>query len=154
MDSVSAHSGIPVSDLFDSYTGLIAVFHALHRLLAPRHPPQALSSLAALILPLSSPTRPLGLRRGLVRRKFSINFPSYRSPVASPRKRVTILFSLRAHAETHEKLQRMPACADIYCILVSATLTATELSKNLPWNSTPEGRLSGETINRFTTTSS
>src|ERR1700722_20251672 len=35
---------------FDSFTGLIAVFHALHRLLAPRHPPHALSSLAALIL--------------------------------------------------------------------------------------------------------
>src|SRR5438132_6001115 len=35
---------------FDSFPGLIAVFHALHRLLAPRHPPPALSSLAALIL--------------------------------------------------------------------------------------------------------
>ena len=35
---------------FDSSPGLIAVFHALHRLLAPRHPPHALSSLAALIL--------------------------------------------------------------------------------------------------------
>jgi hypothetical protein len=35
---------------FDSFPGLIAVFHALHRLLAPRHPPHALSSLAALIL--------------------------------------------------------------------------------------------------------
>lgn len=36
---------------FDQSPGLIAVFHALHRLLAPRHPPHALSSLAALILP-------------------------------------------------------------------------------------------------------
>jgi hypothetical protein len=35
---------------FDSFPGLIAVFHALHRLLAPRHPPHALNSLAALIL--------------------------------------------------------------------------------------------------------
>jgi hypothetical protein len=34
----------------DSFPGLIAVFHALHRLLAPRHPPHALNSLAALIL--------------------------------------------------------------------------------------------------------
>jgi hypothetical protein len=34
----------------DSSPGLIAVFHALLRLLAPRHPPHALSSLAALIL--------------------------------------------------------------------------------------------------------
>ena len=37
---------------FDQSPGLIAVFHALHRLLAPRHPPHALSSLAALIFPL------------------------------------------------------------------------------------------------------
>src|SRR5437879_5683460 len=36
---------------FDNSPGLIAVFHALHRLLAPRHPPHALSSLTALILP-------------------------------------------------------------------------------------------------------
>ncbi len=33
--------------LFDSFPRLIAVFHALHRLLTPRHPPHALSSLAA-----------------------------------------------------------------------------------------------------------
>src|SRR5476651_2134376 len=39
--------------VFDQYPGLIAVFHALHRLLAPRHPPHALSSLAALIDPLT-----------------------------------------------------------------------------------------------------
>src|SRR5437016_1658910 len=38
---------------FDQSPGLIAVFHALHRLLAPRHPPHALSSLAALIFPLA-----------------------------------------------------------------------------------------------------
>src|SRR6186997_937194 len=37
---------------FDQSPGLIAVFHALHRLLARRHPPHALSSLAALIIPL------------------------------------------------------------------------------------------------------
>src|ERR1019366_9278464 len=39
--------------VFDQSPGLIAVFHALHRLLAPRHPPHALSSLAALIDPLA-----------------------------------------------------------------------------------------------------
>ena len=31
---------------FDNSPGLIAVFHALQRLLTPRHPPCALSSLA------------------------------------------------------------------------------------------------------------
>ena len=35
--------------LFDSFPGLIAAFHALHRLLAPRHPPHALSSLTTMI---------------------------------------------------------------------------------------------------------
>jgi hypothetical protein len=35
--------------LFDGFPGLIAVFHARRRLLAPRHPPRALSSLAAMI---------------------------------------------------------------------------------------------------------
>ena len=44
--------------LFDSFPELIAVFHALHRLLTPRHPPHALSSLTTLIL-ASRPTRPL-----------------------------------------------------------------------------------------------
>jgi hypothetical protein len=36
---------------FNSSPGLIAVFHALRRLLVPRHPPHALSSLAALFPP-------------------------------------------------------------------------------------------------------
>ena len=47
---------------FDQSPELIAVFHALHRLLAPRHPPHALSSLAALIDPLLTRTRRLRFR--------------------------------------------------------------------------------------------
>src|SRR5207253_7771097 len=43
---------------FDQFPGLIAVFHALHRLLAPRHPPHALSNLAALIFLFSDPRLP------------------------------------------------------------------------------------------------
>jgi hypothetical protein len=35
--------------LFDNYPGLFAVFHARHRLLTPRHPPCALSSLTTNI---------------------------------------------------------------------------------------------------------
>jgi hypothetical protein len=35
--------------LFDSYPELFAVFHARHRLLTPRHPPCALSSLTTNI---------------------------------------------------------------------------------------------------------
>ena len=50
---------------FDQSPGLIAVFHALHRLLAPRHPPHALSSLAALIdsSPWTLPPRTREARR-------------------------------------------------------------------------------------------
>src|ERR1700758_3697719 len=48
---------------FDSSSGLIAVFHALHRLLAPRHPPHALSSLAALILPSTAAAKGITIHR-------------------------------------------------------------------------------------------
>lgn len=37
--------------LFDGFPGLFAAFHALHRLLAPRHPPYALVSLTTWISP-------------------------------------------------------------------------------------------------------
>jgi hypothetical protein len=39
------HSGIFGSRPAHGYPKLIAVFHALHQLLTPRHPPSALSSL-------------------------------------------------------------------------------------------------------------
>src|SRR5438094_4802042 len=48
---------------FDQSPGLIAVFHALHRLLAPRHPPHALSSLAALFLSSRPPAGPVDRER-------------------------------------------------------------------------------------------
>ena len=77
--------------LFDGFPGLIAVFHALPRLLAPRHPPHALSSLAALI----PPSNPCTTRdeAGIA--------PSYQAhdPGKGGGPRVTILFSLKAHAE-------------------------------------------------------
>jgi hypothetical protein len=41
--------------LFDSFPGLFAAFHALHRLLAPRHPPHALSNLTTMILASNTP---------------------------------------------------------------------------------------------------
>ena len=43
-------SGIPASKPISSSARLIAACHALHRLLAPRHPPYALISLTILIL--------------------------------------------------------------------------------------------------------
>ena len=42
--------------LFDSYPRLIAAYHVLHRLLAPRHPPCTLSNLTTFIL-VSPPPR-------------------------------------------------------------------------------------------------
>ena len=36
--------------MFDTYSGLIAAYNALHRLLTPRHPPWALSNLTTLFL--------------------------------------------------------------------------------------------------------
>jgi hypothetical protein len=47
--------------LLDSYPELFAVFHALHRLLTPRHPPCALSSLTTTIQ--NSPHPPADSRR-------------------------------------------------------------------------------------------
>src|SRR5260221_14355233 len=52
------HSEIPGSKLVCHFPGLIAAYHVLHRLLVPRHPPCALSSLTghpsvlALCLPV------------------------------------------------------------------------------------------------------
>src|SRR5215470_10038014 len=42
------HSDIPGSKLVCSSPRLIAAYHVLHRLLVPRHPPCALSSLTAI----------------------------------------------------------------------------------------------------------
>ena len=50
--------------LFDGFPELFAAFHALHRLLTPRHPPHALSSLTTMIL-VSHPTRLLPQPAGL-----------------------------------------------------------------------------------------
>ncbi len=40
----------PDRSLLSGSPELIAAFHALHRLLAPRHPPHALSSLTTILL--------------------------------------------------------------------------------------------------------
>ena len=49
-DAALPAPGCPIREprdqrLFDSYPGRFAVYYALHRLLAPRHPPYTLSSL-------------------------------------------------------------------------------------------------------------
>ena len=92
---------------FDSFPGLIAVFHALHRLLAPRHPPHALNSLAALI--------PSSIRAAHAPRNRNAN-QLLAQAVLRPGL-VTILFLLRAHAETRKKLQREVALPSRSCDL-------------------------------------
>src|SRR5262249_42419263 len=94
MDSAHVIRGSRNQRSFDSFSGLIAVFHALHRLLAPRHPPHALSSLAAFI--------PSSHRVATTPRKRLL-------PATRPRFRPRVgndPFLLRAHAETRKKLQR------------------------------------------------
>ena len=44
------HSDIPGFAVVCTYPRLIAAYHVLHRLLVPRHPPSALSSLIYWIL--------------------------------------------------------------------------------------------------------
>src|SRR5579872_1149750 len=58
---------------FDGSAGIIAVFHALPRLLAPRHPPHALSSLAALAPP--SRAAPWGAGQEDLRSRFQVTAP-------------------------------------------------------------------------------
>jgi hypothetical protein len=64
---------------FDQSPELIAVFHALHRLLAPRHPPHALSSLAALIDPLTGDPGIASLILGLDKDKIKLRYRPVRA---------------------------------------------------------------------------
>ena len=68
---------------FDGSPELIAVFRALRRLLAPRHPPHALSSLAALIL--ASKARTSGLRTDARHEDGSTSYRTYPDrPIQKP----------------------------------------------------------------------
>jgi hypothetical protein len=82
---------------FDSSPELIAVFHALHRLLAPRHPPHALSSLTALIPPSIGPSGDLRPPARQIKFRIASRYFSQKSndPISQ---------SIRAHAETQKKL--------------------------------------------------
>jgi hypothetical protein len=56
------HSDIPGSKLVCSSPGLIAAYRVLHRLLAPRHSPYALSSLTTSVFGLTRPSPVFGLQ--------------------------------------------------------------------------------------------
>ena len=87
---------------FDSSPGLIAVFHALRRLLAPRHPPHALSSLAALILSSVRSRRAYAATLAYFGAD-RFQLLAHHDAVGS---NDDPLLSLRAHAESRKKLPR------------------------------------------------
>ncbi len=104
---------------FDSFPGLIAVFHALRRLLAPRHPPHALSSLAALILSSARDTATLRCQNRIQ--------PTDPPPLGEELGRVTILSLSGSCRDSITANRRL---APPTCRCRDATLTATKLSKN------------------------
>ena len=126
MDSVYAIQGSRDQHSFDSFPGLIAVFHALHRLLAPRHPPHALSSLAALIV--SSAGAPASVR--------SHQLPSPDHSFEQPGEKVTILTlskgSCRDSKETAKRPRTMQALPKAPCALVNCNSYRYPIVKELP----------------------
>src|SRR5206468_11788481 len=113
---------------FDSSAGLVAVFHALPRLLAPRHPPHALSSLTAWIPPSDSKEPSCGIACGPLPARLH-------SLPKEGRARVTIQCSLESVFESLARNRGDPCSRPkaelhkppVHC---EATLTATDLSKN------------------------
>jgi hypothetical protein len=104
----------------DGSAEIIAVFHALHRLLAPRHPPHALSSLAALAPP-SNPslarrankTRPAKTTPELASSR-ECNSPALNLPKGSTENRKNY----------HALNNRVAPIAENAVVLVIATFTA------------------------------
>src|SRR3989442_9706639 len=76
------HSDIPGSKLACSSPRLFAACHVLHRLLAPRHPPYALSSLTIKLTQHVVPIRPFPRGCLLVLRKLA--FPQIAPPAIPP----------------------------------------------------------------------
>src|SRR3954451_579833 len=81
------HSGIPGSTPADGSPRLIAAYHALHRLLTPRHPPCALSSAtpAPARAHLTRPPPPRTERDGLLLRTSALVKVGYAPPPGFPR---------------------------------------------------------------------
>jgi hypothetical protein len=127
MDSARVIRAPRAQRLCDGSPGLIAVFHALHRLLAPRHPPHALSSLAAPT-PCSRPT--LARRHGLPRPGVPAARPD--TPGTGQRAESNAPALSQAHAEIHGMPTRRPGPKGPtrHAARRDATLTATVLSKN------------------------
>ena len=91
--------------LFDSFPRLFAAFHALHRLLTPRHPPYALSRLTTMISgspwPLETPHK----------EKSNRNRPNERSSQIAPKPNNLILTrwetaSRRHRSRRHREITR------------------------------------------------
>jgi hypothetical protein len=76
IDDSSLHEpGFPIQksldlSLFSDFPGLIAAYHVFHRLLVPRHPPYALSSLAINLILISCSALETILRYVIVKEHF------------------------------------------------------------------------------------
>ena len=107
---------------FDHSPGLIAACRALPRLLAPRHPPHALGSLAALI--------PSSAR---VATRSTQNQPSSHPALKTAKPQGPSndpLLSPKAHAETRKSFRPDRRQSIDASTLTDATLAAPDLSKN------------------------
>ena len=115
------HSEISGSTLVCSSPKLIAACHVLHRLLAPRHPPYALSSLTTLGNWRNSRHRVRrSRRRSPDRAKGSLRFPEPRQPPTSTT-------SLRKATVCRVfSCQRPPPCAGPFRVRRSRLTPATQ----------------------------
>jgi hypothetical protein len=120
MDSVQDHPkvGFPHSEIFGSKPvrgspKLIAAYHVLHRLLAPRHPPNALLALDQLLISqrtigpgdLGSPSRAGGIprpRNSILTREAVPPGNTHRVPPNADLDVKTYASSQRCHRTTHE----------------------------------------------------
>jgi hypothetical protein len=84
---------------FDQSPELIAVFHALLRLLAPRHPPHALSSLTALTRPSSHPSERQGRGVGVCCYRPGVHPPESNDPLAASQASCRVLSELLSDSE-------------------------------------------------------
>ena len=112
MDSLCRIQGSRDQHSFDSSPELIAVCHALHRLLAPRHPPHALSSLTALFPPFRSasplPVRPENLVGYITN--------ALRRWICNVRSLIRLSFSFILKLVQHHSSLHRPGCCLTRCL--------------------------------------
>src|SRR5436309_3203030 len=127
------HSEIPGSKLVCSLPGLIAAYRVLHRLLAPRHSPYALSSLTIRNSNLRWP--------GFGIRDSGFEEPLLESPIPNPKSQPALVScTLRVHLRPPSHLaMRRRAPADECVVGKNYRLQDIQLSKITPGEMSPRG---------------